>query len=82
MNKARVAADRRPANCIWLWGEGKRPALRPFEALYGIKGGMVSAVDLLKGIANCAGMEVAEVPGHPVILTPTLRAKPRRRWIC
>lgn len=63
VNKARVAAGRRPANCIWLWGEGKRPALRPFEALYGIKGGMVSAVDLLKGIANCAGMEVAEVPG-------------------
>ena len=63
VDKARVAAGRRPANCIWLWGEGKRPALRPFEALYGIKGGMVSAVDLLKGIANCAGMEVAEVPG-------------------
>lgn len=63
VNKARVAAGRRPANCIWLWGEGKRPALRPFEALYGIKGGMVSAVDLLKGIANCAGMEVAKVPG-------------------
>lgn len=63
VNKARVAAGRRPANCIWLWGEGKRPAPQPFEALYGIKGGMVSAVDLLKGIANCAGMEVAEVPG-------------------
>lgn len=63
VNKARVAAGRCPANCIWLWGEGKRPALQPFEALYGIKGGMVSAVDLLKGIANCAGMEVAEVPG-------------------
>lgn len=63
VNKARVAAGRRPANCIWLWGEGKRPALQPFETLYGIKGGMVSAVDLLKGIANCAGMEVAEVPG-------------------
>lgn len=63
VNKARVAAGRRPANCIWLWGEGKRPALQPFDALYGIKGGMVSAVDLLKGIANCAGMEVAEVPG-------------------
>ena len=63
VNKARVAAGRRPANCIWLWGEGTRPALQPIEALYGIKGGMVSAVDLLKGIANCAGMEVAEVPG-------------------
>lgn len=63
VNKACVVAGRRPANCIWLWGEGKRPALQPFEALHGIKGGMVSAVDLLKGIANCAGMEVAEVPG-------------------
>ena len=63
VNKARVAAGRRPSTYICLWGEGKRPALQPFEALYGIKGGMVSAVDLLKGIANCAGMEVAEVPG-------------------
>ena len=41
----------------------KRPALRPFEALYGIKGGMVSAVDLLKGIAVGAGMKVYQVPG-------------------
>ena len=75
VNKARVAAGRRPANCIWLWGEGKRPALRPFEALYGIKGGMVSAVDLLKGIANCAGMEVAEVPGATVYIDTDFEGK-------
>lgn len=77
VNKARVAAGRRPANCIWLWGEGKRPALRPFEALYGIKGGMVSAVDLLKGIANCAGMEVAEVPGATGYIDTDFEGKAR-----
>ena len=75
VNKARVAAGRRPANCIWLWGEGKRPALQPFEALYGIKGGMVSAVDLLKGIANCAGMEVAEVPGATAYIDTDFEGK-------
>lgn len=77
VNKARVAAGRRPANCIWLWGEGKRPALQPFEALYGIKGGMVSAVDLLKGIANCAGMEVAEVPGATGYIDTDFEGKAR-----
>ena len=77
VNKARVAAGRRPANCIWLWGEGKRPALQPFEALYGIKGGMISAVDLLKGIANCAGMEVAEVPGATGYIDTDFEGKAR-----
>lgn len=63
VNKARIAAGKRPANSIWLWGEGKRPALSPFEEIYKIKGAVVSAVDLIKGIGRCAGMEVAEVKG-------------------
>lgn len=63
VNQARIAAGKRPANSIWLWGEGKKPALPSFERLRGIKGGVVSAVDLIKGIGGCAGMEVAEVPG-------------------
>ena len=63
VNVARKKAGRRPANSIWLWGEGKRPALRPFKEIYGIDGAVVSAVDLIKGIGNCAKMEVAEVPG-------------------
>lgn len=66
----------RPANSIWLWGEGKRPALSPFEEIYGIKGAVVSAVDLIKGIGGCAKMEVAEVEAQQAILTLTLRAKP------
>lgn len=63
VNKARVAAGKRPANSIWLWGEGKRPALENFEAKNGVKAGVVSAVDLIKGIGLLAGMQVAEVPG-------------------
>lgn len=63
VNIARQRAGKRPANSIWLWGEGKRPALSAFEEIYGIKGGVVSAVDLIKGIGNCANMEVAEVKG-------------------
>ena len=48
VNLARKKAGKRPANSIWLWGEGKRPALSPFEEIYGIKGAVVSAVDLSK----------------------------------
>jgi len=63
VNLARKAKGKRPANSIWLWGEGTRPAFSPFEEIFGIKGGVVSAVDLIKGIGGCAGMEVAEVDG-------------------
>ena len=52
-----------PANCCWFWGAGTKPALSSFEEKYGLKGMMVSAVDLLKGIAVGAGMGVAKVEG-------------------
>ena len=63
VNIARKAKGKRPANSIWLWGEGTRPAFSPFEEVTGVKGGVVSAVDLIKGIGGCAEMEVAEVEG-------------------
>lgn len=63
VNLARKAAGKRPANSIWLWGEGTRPAFDSFENIYGLKGGVVSAVDLIKGLGGCAKMEVAEVEG-------------------
>ena len=63
VNIKRQREGKRPANSIWLWGEGTRPAMGSFEQLFGIKGGVVSAVDLIKGIGRCAGMDVAEVPG-------------------
>lgn len=52
-----------PANCCWFWGAGKKPSLSSFEEKYHLKGMMVSAVDLLKGIAVGAGMGVARVEG-------------------
>lgn len=63
VNKKRIAEGKAPANSIWLWGEGSKPALSDFEATYGKKGSVVSAVDLLKGIAICAGMNAPEVEG-------------------
>lgn len=63
VNIARKAKGKRPANSIWLWGEGTRPAIGTFEEINGITGGVVSAVDLIKGIGGCAKMEVAEVEG-------------------
>ena len=61
VNKAREARGLRPANCIWLWGEGKRANLADFKETYGLKGTMISAVDLLKGIGKFANMDVVEV---------------------
>ncbi len=52
-----------PANCCWFWGAGTRPGLSSFEEKNHLKGMMVSAVDLLKGIAAGAGMGVAQVEG-------------------
>lgn len=63
VNKKRIAEGKRPANSIWLWGEGKKPKLPQFEDLYGLKGAIISAVDLLKGIGLAAGMNVPSVEG-------------------
>lgn len=63
VNRKRVAEGKRPANSIWLWGEGTKPALSPFEEEHAMKGGIISAVDLVKGIGMLAEMRVIEVAG-------------------
>ncbi len=63
VNLRRIANGQKPGNSIWLWGEGKRPSLDNFEELYGVKGSVISAVDLLKGIGIAAGMNTPEVEG-------------------
>ena len=63
VNQARITRGKRPANSIWLWGEGTKPLLDNFSEKFGIKGSMISAVDLLKGIAICAGMNSVDVDG-------------------
>ncbi len=63
VNKRRIAEGKRPANSIWLWGEGTKPSLPDFKAKYGVDGSIISAVDLLKGIAKCANMAAPDVDG-------------------
>lgn len=63
VNLKRIAEGKKPANSIWLWGEGTKPALSPFEKMRGLKGGIISAVDLVKGIGMLADMEIIDVEG-------------------
>ncbi|MEG0546788.1 MAG: cofactor-independent phosphoglycerate mutase [Oscillospiraceae bacterium] len=63
VNKKRMLMGKRPANSIWLWGEGKKPMLPDFYELFHKKGAIISAVDLLKGIGKCANMQTPEVEG-------------------
>ncbi len=63
LNIERKKQGLNPANCCWFWGAGTKPMVSNFEEKTGKKGVMISAVDLLKGIAVGAGMKVVEVPG-------------------
>lgn len=63
VNLKRIKEGKNPANSIWLWGEGTKPALEDFEKLRGLKGGIISAVDLVKGIGMLAGMKIIDVDG-------------------
>lgn len=63
VNLKRIAEGKRPANMIWLWGQGPAPAMPTFQEKFGLLGAVISAVDLLKGIGVYAGLEVIDVPG-------------------
>ncbi len=63
VNRKRVEEGKKPANSIWLWGQGKKPRLATFTERYSLKGALVSAVDLTKGLGVCAGLEILKVPG-------------------
>ena len=63
VNLKRIAEGKRPANSIWLWGEGTKPRLASFKDTYGLDGSIISAVDLLRGIGKCAGMSTPVVEG-------------------
>lgn len=64
VNRARVARGLRPANCLWLWGNGKKPAYESFEQKTGIdRARMITAVPLLEGLAAGMGLEHPKIPG-------------------
>ena len=63
VNVAREKAGKNPGNLIWLWGGGKKPSMPTLKEKFGVKGAVISAVDLVKGIGTYAGMEIINVPG-------------------
>ena len=63
VNVARRAAGKLPVTCVWLWGLGSTPHLTPFVDLYGKRGAVITAVDLLRGLATLVGWRRIEVPG-------------------
>lgn len=77
VNQKRIAAGKLPATHIWLWGLGRTPALPPFVERYGARGAMITAVDLLRGLAALVGWERIEVPGATGYLDTDYAAKGR-----
>lgn len=75
VNRERQRLGKRTANFIWLWGEGKRPAMETLESRFGIRGGLISAVDLLKGLGVLGGLEVIDVPGATGYLDTNYQGK-------
>ncbi len=63
INMKRRELGKNQANMIWMWGQGRRPELPSFKEKFGVEGGMISAVDLLRGIAIYAGLKIINVPG-------------------
>ncbi len=63
VNQKRVKEGKNPATSIWVWGEGSKPQLEKFSDKYGLKASVISAVDLIKGIAICADMKSIDVEG-------------------
>ncbi len=78
VNRERARAGRMAANSIWPWGQGRKPALSAFEEKYGLKGGVISAVDLLKGIGVSCGLEPIHVEGATGYLDTNYAGKARR----
>jgi len=75
INKARKERGQNPANCIWFWGGGTKPLITSFEEKRHIRGVMISAVDLLKGIGIGAGMKIIQVEGANGGLNTNYRGK-------
>ena len=75
VNQQRIAAGKKPANSIWIWGEGGRPQMETLHARWGLSGSLISAVDLLKGIGVCSGLEVLHVPGATGYLDTNYQGK-------
>jgi 2,3-bisphosphoglycerate-independent phosphoglycerate mutase len=77
VNVDRRRAGRLPATNVWLWGQGRAPSIKPFAEVYGKRGAMITAVDLLRGVAALLGWQRIEVPGATGYLDTDYAAKGR-----
>ncbi|MEK6537113.1 MAG: phosphoglycerate mutase, partial [Actinomycetota bacterium] len=77
VNQKRILEGKSPANMIWLWGQGTAPKMPSFHERFGLRGSVISAVDLIKGLGKYAGLEVIEVPGATGWLDTDYAAKAR-----
>lgn len=77
VNRARLEAGKPPATNIWFWGQGKRPAVPTLESRFGVRGSVISAVDLVNGLGRLAGLDVITVPGATGFLDTDYAAKGR-----
>jgi len=75
VNRKRIERGLRPANSLWIWGEGRKPMLSPITEKYGVEGSVISAVDLIKGIGICAGLEPVKVEGATGTINTNFRGK-------
>ena len=77
VNVRRRAEGKRPATAVWLWGQGRTPQLAPFAERYGKQGAVITAVDLLRGLAKLVGWRRIDVPGATGYLDTDYAAKGR-----
>ena len=77
INIQRQSLGKKQANSIWLWGQGRKPQVVPFTQKYNLKGGMISAVDLLNGIGVIAGLKVIPVEGATGYIDTNYEGKAR-----
>jgi len=75
LNKRRLVEGKKPANAIWLWGQGKTPNIPPLKEIYKIESAVISAVDLVRGIGKLAGMKIISVPGATGYMDTNFKGK-------
>jgi len=75
LNKKRIVQGLRPANSVWFWGQGKKPSLTSFYEKYGLRGSVISAVDLIKGIGISAGLDIVAVENVTGTVETNIRGK-------
>jgi 2,3-bisphosphoglycerate-independent phosphoglycerate mutase len=77
VNRERLASGHRPATNIWLWGQGRPTILEPFTKRHGLRGAVITAVDIIRGFAVCTEMDLIEVPGATGYIDTNFEGKGR-----